>query len=251
MALSFDMDIYNWLLSEILKVNPTGDPVNDAVYLVLLPMVVLYLFVFETVGKSRFANGKMGGGKVQLIIMFIMGFFIVREGYYPLFAGFSLPLLIIIMLYHTLSFIFGRKESEGAPNKAGGSVSQPGSGGSSHFWNRLFHPVTNRMAEAAAGFSFATWDKAEFVKEAGILSAKWDNEDRVVTTRTSTFGSQDDSVKAALSRQEEIENELARLALGARQKNISLDTLLDEKLLGKNLDHLKRRIQFRLNVNTG
>lgn len=112
-----DIDIYNWLLVDILKVQPTGDPVNDSIYLVLLPMVVLYMYVDKVVGSSRFATKK-----IEVIIMFIMGFFIIREGYYPMFAAFSMPLLIIVMLWHTLSFVFGRK------NKGAGG----GSGTSGH-----------------------------------------------------------------------------------------------------------------------
>lgn len=124
MALSLDIDLYNWLLEEVLKVNPTGDPVNDAVYLVLLPMVVLYMFVERTVHNSRFNNAK-----VEFIIMFIIGFFIVREGYYPLFAGFALPLLIIIMLWHAGGFILGRGSEEKKKKEEIIARGAPGSGG--------------------------------------------------------------------------------------------------------------------------
>lgn len=110
-----DIDIYNWLLVDILKVQPTGDPVNDSIYLVLLPMVVLYMYVDKVVGSSRFATKK-----IEMIIMFIMAFFIIREGYYPMFAAFSMPLLIIVMLWHTLGFVFGKKNKGAASGGGGG-----------------------------------------------------------------------------------------------------------------------------------
>lgn len=105
----FDIDLYNWLLVDILQLSSnqiSGDPVNDAVYLVLLPMVVMYLFVWSTIHHSRFA-----GTSVTAILMFVVGFFIVREGYYSVFAAFSLPLLIIIVLWNSVGFILGRKDS--------------------------------------------------------------------------------------------------------------------------------------------
>ncbi|VVB60320.1 Uncharacterised protein [uncultured archaeon] len=123
MALQFDIDIYNTLLSEILKVNPTGDPVNDAVYLVLLPMVVLYMYCDYVITRSRFGGDK-GQGKFKVIMMFIVGFIIVREGFYPIFAGFSLPLLIIIMVFHAGGFILrGRTENTSYQRGTGGESS--------------------------------------------------------------------------------------------------------------------------------
>jgi|GEM_PF-2042839 len=129
MALPFDIDIYGYLLN-ILGVTPTGDPVADAVYLVLLPMIVLYMYINKVVGGSRFTEHYLGSKKIETIIMFIIGFFIVREGYYPLFASFSMPLLIIIMLWHTLAFVFG-KRNKGSPGSSGSvhTKQQIGSGG--------------------------------------------------------------------------------------------------------------------------
>lgn len=129
MAFSFDMDIYSWLLEEVLKVSPSGDPVNDAVYLILLPMVVLYMYADFVISKSRFMGSH---GKFKYIMMFVVGFVIVREGYYAFFASMSLPLLGLIMIWHAFSFImgWGHKPDDDGKRKNVETVGfQPGSGG--------------------------------------------------------------------------------------------------------------------------
>ena len=140
MAFSLDINIYNWLLVEVLKVNPTGDPVNDAVYLVLLPMVVIYMFVNHVVGSSRFGEaGKIG---IKTIISFVIWFIIIRQGFYPIFAGFSLPLLYILMIWYAYSFIIGEK-SGGKEDKRGGFRGS-GGGSSGTTWGGLILKGANR-----------------------------------------------------------------------------------------------------------
>ncbi len=237
MAFSPDFDIYNWLLVEILKVQPTGDPVNDAVYLVLLQMVVLYMFVDYVAGSSRFKKPT-----VKLIIMFIMGFFIVREGFYPLFAGFSLPLLIIIMLLHMLSFIAGKGKDEGRPAAEGGIRRQPGSGNYG-ILGRLFHPLANPIEKARSDLSRATWSKGEIMEEAGRLMVRWKNLERIISTAgSSAFGKSND-VNDALEKQEEIEEELANLT---RLKKVDIIKMIGEKY-GDN-DPLKKNIELKLSI---
>ncbi|MBU4299975.1 hypothetical protein L6303_04965 [archaeon] len=123
MALPFDIDIYNGLLGT-LGVQPTGDPVADAVYLVLLPMVVIYLFIDQVIRRSRFGENT----KVKIIMMFITAFTIIHYKYYGLFAAFSMPLLVFVILWHTLGFVFGKKDKN-SPRGDGKIRAQVGSGG--------------------------------------------------------------------------------------------------------------------------
>ncbi len=222
-----DIDIYNWLLVDILRLNSSqisGDPVNDAVYLVLLPMVVLYLYIDRVVHNSRF-----GDKGVEIIIMFIMGFFIVREGYYPMFAGFALPLLVIIMLWHTLAFIFGR---ENGIEKGGGGAptthkTQPGSG----ILARLFAPKLRQFGKKTREATYGTWDKDELKEEVGRMVSEWRRLESVVSSGRSAFGGGwTDTQQNALDRQGELEEELTSIANVGKIKDMDALLKIEPKL---------------------
>lgn len=106
MAFAIDMsnlDIYSAVFG-LLGVQTTGDPVNDAIYLLLLPLIVLYMYSDFVITRSRFFGQH---GKFRYLLMLIVGYVIIQRGFFALFAAWSLPLLGIIMVWHAGSFIFG------------------------------------------------------------------------------------------------------------------------------------------------
>jgi len=226
-----NIDIYNWLLVDILKVQPTGDPVNDSVYLVLLPMVVLYLYIDKVIGGSRFA-----GKKVEVIIAFIMGFFIIREGYYAAFASFSLPLLVIVMLWHTLSFILGHGNRDGSPTTHGIKQTQPGSGfysdsASRGLLSRFFNPTLRKFGAKTRESAYATWGSNELKEEVGRMVSEWRRLEGVVASGRSAFGGGwTDTQQNALDRQGELEEELTSIANTGKLKNMDALLKIEPKL---------------------
>jgi len=77
--MALDLDLYDWVFQFLGVTNLSGDPVRDAMYKLLLPMVVLFLFIRKVIGDSRF-----GGTGTELIMSFITGFIIIYEGYFPI-----------------------------------------------------------------------------------------------------------------------------------------------------------------------
>lgn len=228
MAFEFDIDIYNWLLTEILQVEPTGDPVNDAVYLVLLPLVVLYMYSDYVITKSRFMGSY---GRFKYIFMFVVGFFIIREGYYKIFASFSLPLLIIIVLLNTFSFIFGGgREAAEANEKYKVGYRSGGSGdgsGKRSFLSHVFHPFFKAYNSSTRELAYASWSKDDLEEEAERLVDKWQNLEADVKAKRSTSrsvfsvggGSGGDSgCHEEYAEQESIEEELVPIVKVARSK---------------------------------
>ncbi len=167
MAFSLDMDIYSWLLEEVLKVSPSGDPVNDAVYLILLPMVVLYMYADFVISKSRFMGSH---GKFKYIMMFIVGFVIVREGYYAFFASMSLPLLGLIMIWHAFSFVMGwGQRGNDTQRETGERVGWRSGGGGDSGWSGL-------IKSKIPLFSAANLPAVErTIKELKLLGQEWED----------------------------------------------------------------------------
>lgn len=122
----FDNDIYNTILRDILGVRPTGDAVADTVYLVVLPLLTLYLLSDHV--AVLFHAGKT---KLKWVFMAIVFFFVIQKGYYPIVARYSLFAFIVLLAWGALTFILGRRyDDKGKPQdfKAYGTE---GSGGGS------------------------------------------------------------------------------------------------------------------------
>ncbi len=227
MALQFDIDIYNTLLSEILKVNPTGDPVNDAVYLVLLPTIVLYMYSDYVITRSRFGGGS---NKFKVILMFIVGFIIVREGFYPIFAGFSLPLLIIIMVFYAFGFILsGRTDKVSYQRGTGGESSITGG-----IISNLMHPFNKMgsdMGKYIGDASIATWSREQIEEHVGRLISHWEEQEIIVQSNKQAHGGGwTPQGNAALAEQDVLEEELARfIRAGSKKVNI-WGMITDERL---------------------
>lgn len=111
----FDSDIYNTVLRDILGVRPTGDAVADSVYLLVLPLLTLYLF-------SEHVSQLLHAGKTRLkwVFMAIVFFFIVQRGYYPIVADYSLFAFIILLIWGVWTFITGSGKAE----QGGGGAQQ-------------------------------------------------------------------------------------------------------------------------------
>lgn len=138
--MALDLDLYEGVFA-LLGVETSGNPVNDAVYLLLLPMVVLYLYTSFVIGRSRF--GSMG---VRFIMMFIVGYVIIEKGFYNLFATYSIYLLGIIMVWHVFGFVLGSKD------KKDYAVTQPASeavrGGLGSFFKKSIPHASSLDPEA-------------------------------------------------------------------------------------------------------
>lgn len=103
----FDNDIYNTVLQDILGVRPTGDAVADAVYLLVLPLLTLYLLSDHV--AVLFHAGKT---KLKWVFMAIVFFFVIQRGFYPIVAKYSLFAFIVLLAWGALTFILGRRYDE-------------------------------------------------------------------------------------------------------------------------------------------
>lgn len=100
-------DIYNTVLRDVLGVHPTGDPVADSVYLLVLPLLTLYLFS-DHVSKLL----HVGHSKLKWVFMAIVFFFVINSGYYPVLADYAMFAFIALLIWGAWTFITGPKDKE-------------------------------------------------------------------------------------------------------------------------------------------
>lgn len=150
-SIFYGNDIYDTVLREILGVRPTGDPVKDSVYLVVLPLLTLYLF-------SSHVSSLMHLGKTKLkwVFMAIIFFFVVDRGYYRLLTDYAMFAFIALMIWGAWTFITSPKiEDEGGkgsghgPNMGVYNMDVGGSGGHRSYPGLIINDAVRGVKDSA------------------------------------------------------------------------------------------------------
>ncbi|MBR9702285.1 hypothetical protein GOV13_05185 [Candidatus Pacearchaeota archaeon] len=87
------------LLYGVLGITPTGDPAADAVYLLYLPMLTLYIFASFTMDTLAKGHRRL---KPAFILM--VYFYVIHEGLYRYFAMYSKALFVLALLIGLVPF---------------------------------------------------------------------------------------------------------------------------------------------------
>lgn len=126
-------DLYTFIFA-LLGVPITGDVVRDVVYKIVIPSLFVYAFI-KSVAPRMFEKAKETGA--TLLIEAVILFIIIYEGYYPVFASWSLPLFMLMIIYNTFRWLSSSKFDSGAPRKEQG------------FLGRVFERGTSKMGSDA------------------------------------------------------------------------------------------------------